>query len=76
MILLMGGRSFAYVPGPLRWLARRRGGAVGSGCGVLFFPGVVGPLVGFEGGPRHHLDRGGLVAVTVKTLPQGLELWA
>jgi hypothetical protein len=73
---MMGGRSFAYVPCPLRLLARRRGGSVGSGCGVLFFPGVVVQLVGFEGCPLHHLDRGGLVEVTLNTLPQGMELFA
>src|ERR1700757_5000318 len=44
----IGGRSVAKVPCPLRPLARRRGGSMGSSCGIPFFPRVLVHLVRFD----------------------------
>jgi hypothetical protein len=76
LMLMTGGRALAEVPCPVRLLARRRGGSVGSGCGVRFFPRVLVQLIGLEGRPPPHLGRGGLMPVALKTLPEGLELFA
>lgn len=66
--LMMGGRSLASVPCPLRLLARRRGGSAGSGCGVLLFPGVLVPCVGLTRRASHHIGWGGLVQVRLHAL--------
>ena len=60
---ILGGRSCAYVPGPFRVLARRRGGSGGSGGGVLVRPRASGQRVGFDGGADHDRRRCRLVAV-------------
>jgi hypothetical protein len=44
----IGGRSVSKVPWPLRSLARRRGGSLGSSCGLPFFPRVLVHLVRFD----------------------------
>src|SRR5215203_4390381 len=43
-----GGRSLSQVPCPRTWLARRRGGSSGSGCGTPFFPRILVRLVGLR----------------------------
>jgi hypothetical protein len=72
--LMIGGRSVAEVPGPLRVLARRRGRSEGSGCGVPLFPRMVLACVGFEGDPHHHSRRGRLVEVGLNPLPSCMAL--
>ena len=68
---ILGGRSCAYVPGPFRVLARRRGGSGGSGGGVLVCPRVLGQRVGFDGGADHDRRRCRLVAVGLNPPPEG-----
>jgi hypothetical protein len=76
MILMMGGRSLAKVPGPFRLLARRRGGSSGSGWGVLVFPRVLVQFVGLKGSAGHDASRRGGVQVGLDALPQGMQLFA
>lgn len=46
----IGTRSLSHEPWPNFWLARRRGGSSGSSCTTPFFPRVLVPLVGLDGG--------------------------
>jgi hypothetical protein len=73
---MMGGRSLAKVPCPLRLWARRRGGSSGSGWGVLVFPRVLVPCVGLKGRAGHDASRRGGVQVGWDALPQGMPLCA
>jgi hypothetical protein len=74
MILMIGGRSLAEAPWPVRLLARRRGGSLGWRWGGPVFPRVLVPLLGRTGGASHHLCRGRRIEVGLATLPQGLPL--
>lgn len=76
MRLMIGGRSWAYVPCPLRLFARRRGGSAGSRWGVLLFPRVWVACIRLTGRPHDHADWRGGVQVGVETLPQGMQLLA
>jgi hypothetical protein len=73
LTLMIGGRSWADVPGPWRVWAPRRGRSVGSGCGVPLFPRLVGSLVSVAGGPPPHSRRGRRVEVGLKPLPECLQ---
>jgi hypothetical protein len=75
-MLMMGGRSLASVPWPLRFLARRRGGSLGSRWGGLLFPRVLVQVVGLKRGAGHHLGWCGIVQGRLHALAQRVQLRA
>jgi hypothetical protein len=76
MMLMLGGRSLAEVPCPVRVLARRRGGAVGSRGGGLFCPRVLVARIRRKGGAGHDPGRRGRVQVGLQALSERVALLA
>src|SRR5262245_2004395 len=72
----IGGRSFSNVPWPRRRLARRRGGSVGSACGMPFFPRILVHLVRLDDGVIQRVAVQPEPGVVLEPVPQFQEMLA
>src|SRR5262245_36946335 len=69
-----GGRSVSKVPGPLRLLARRRGGSSGSARGIPFFPRVLVHLIGLDHLVVQRVAVQADAGALLESVPQGQQL--